>query len=252
MDTSIIVGLIGRQGAGKDSVAGYLNAHYSLAHLKFAGPLKSATREIGLDPDCRESKEVPHDVSIQIEPNPRNYPISHLIFGTRLEEAFRLLHEALDPHRIDQMNQGYYCYTVTPRKLQQAIGTEVGRALEEDLWVRAALDYSPERVVFSDVRFINEAAACDILLYVDRPGTVADTSHESEKLTESVHYLARGHWSGTGYWPASEITEHDLFTVRSINRRELAVVYNHGTLEDLSTAVDLALKNTRHRDVFGV
>lgn len=72
----------------------------------------------------------------------------------------------------------------TKRQFEQVLGTEVGRQYHPDLWVRmfrrraefARADYA----IASDVRFPNEADACDFLIHVHRPGFESDDGHESE------------------------------------------------------------------------
>ena len=103
------------------------------------------------------------------------------------------------------------------RRLLQIIGTEVGRQMiDEDLWVKLATDeLEPEdRVVFTDVRFPNEASMIKALggkvWRVNRPGVEALNSHSSEHSMTSWNF--------------------DL------------VIENDGTFEDLRQKVLLALK----------
>ena len=81
------------------------------------------------------------------------------------------------------------------RRLLQVMGTEVGRQMiDEDLWVKLATDeLEPEdRVVFSDVRFSNEAAMIKALggqvWRVNRPGVEALNSHISENAMTSWNF----------------------------------------------------------------
>lgn len=246
-DVSITIGIIGRQGSGKDEVAKYLQARYGLEHMKFADTLKDIVRELGLEPEDRDLKEVPQPVALQLDPNPRNYPKLYQAFGNQFEEAMGLLHENLSLWKHTD-NGEYVVYVVSPRKLQQIVGTEVGRELDPDVWVTATADYAPRRVVFSDVRFLNEAMSCDILLYVDRPGVEPDLSHSSEKLTEIVHNLTRDYFRGK----IIMLNEpEEFFILRALNDRDLTVVYNTQGLEELGNKVDRALSRTRHRELFG-
>lgn len=119
----ILIGLTGRAGAGKSTVADYLCAQHGFEELSFATPIKQGLclilREFGAVLDDFES------------PERKARPIAEL--GR------------------------------TPRELLQTLGTEWGREqVCEALWIRilerrlAALPYAPA-VVVSDVRFENEA-----------------------------------------------------------------------------------------------
>ena len=100
------------------------------------------------------------------------------------------------------------------RRLLQAMGTEVGRQLiHPDLWVELAIKglESSDRVIFTDVRFINEAKAIKRLggsvWRVNRPGVDALNSHPSETSMDQFAF--------------------DL------------VISNYGTIEDLKSQLPL-------------
>lgn len=69
----------------------------------------------------------------------------------------------------------------TPRELMQKFGTEVSRELHPDTFVNHLLRHAdPYYDTFiDDVRFSNEAAICDVVIYIDCKGRVAD-GHASE------------------------------------------------------------------------
>jgi hypothetical protein len=120
----LLIGLTGRAGAGKDTVACYLEAQYAFAPIGFADPIRDMLGVLlqHVDVDgawlCeRELKELPA-------------PVLGLSY----------------------------------RHLAQTLGTEWGRTLHADLWLRIAefrvnqrLD-GGDNVVLCDVRFPNEAA----------------------------------------------------------------------------------------------
>lgn len=64
MDYPQIIALVGNAGAGKSTVADYLMREHGYRLVKFAGPLKSMLRAIGLDDDEIEGsrKEQPCDL----------------------------------------------------------------------------------------------------------------------------------------------------------------------------------------------
>jgi hypothetical protein len=103
------------------------------------------------------------------------------------------------------------------RVLLQRFGTDVGRELfGEDFWVEQAFrGLGDEDVVFTDVRFLNEAEAIrergGVVWQVVRPGVGAVNGHVSE----------------------SDLAGFDFN----------AVILNDGSLEDLRGKVLLCLKN---------
>jgi len=110
-----IVGIAGRAGSGKDTVADFLVARYGFTKVSMAGPLKSALATLGFpEPFDRGDKE-------------------------KLIEGFNF----------------------TWREAAQKLGTEFGRALDPDIWVKIMAQRfrrASDRIVVSDIRFENEAA----------------------------------------------------------------------------------------------
>ena len=115
MDNFILVGLTGRAGSGKDTVADWFVKHHKFKKMSFAQPIKAALSALDMpEPADRERKEQP-------------------IPG----------------------------FSFTWREAAQKLGTEWGRSLDENLWVKLVqkrLHIAMSNVVISDVRFENEAA----------------------------------------------------------------------------------------------
>lgn len=124
----MLIGLAGRAGAGKDTVAGIIREEAALtgqrtAVASFADPLYRAISTIA------------------------GIPVSMLRDRGFKEET------------IDWLGK-------SPRQLLQTLGTEWGRGLvHPDIWVRAAMREAKARrdigvgTIFADLRFDNEAAA---------------------------------------------------------------------------------------------
>lgn len=117
----MLIGMAGAAGTGKDTAADYLVDQYGFDRVTFAAPIKRAVGRI-LDLDLWE-----------------------------LEQDKDKTVPWLD---------------LTPRQLMQVVGTECGRALCPDIWVRFAMREvdrlvaaGQDRIVFTDVRFANEAGA---------------------------------------------------------------------------------------------
>jgi hypothetical protein len=128
----IIIGVTGKAGAGKDTIADRLVARHSFKKMSFAGPLKEVLYKmdpiIGMDP---------------MRP------------GWTLK-----LQEALDRMTEDTVKALFPEY----RRLLQKLGTEGIRAIDEQFWIKAAAkmimaEANDARLVFTDCRFPNEAQA---------------------------------------------------------------------------------------------
>lgn len=138
----MIIGLTGRAGVGKDTVADMLVATYGFKKTAFAAPIKDMLAVAGFPEPARDMKEK------QVEG-----------------------------------------FDFTWRKAAQTLGTEWGRSLDADLWLKIVmlkLADTKHNWVVSDVRFYNEAAAIrkvgHIMHIVGRSTTVSgeQANHVSE------------------------------------------------------------------------
>lgn len=127
----IVIGLTGKAGAGKDTVADRLVERHGFQKMAFAGPLKDILRSI--------------DPIIGMDPMHPGTPI-HL--STALERMTEAQVKALFP---------------LYRKYCQKLGTEGVRKYDPEFWIKASMREVEKldrdaRVVFTDCRFPNEAA----------------------------------------------------------------------------------------------
>lgn len=155
MGTPKLIGLCGSIGAGKDTAGAHLFNRYDYLTRSFAAPLKEAARLIfGLE--------------------------ARHVYGTQADKAEML------PNGL------------TPRTILERLGTDVARGIYENVWVDAAMrDVDMElgrgnRIVFTDVRFPNEAAAIwargGQLWEIFRRGNLnAETGHESDIAWRALH-----------------------------------------------------------------
>jgi hypothetical protein len=122
-----LVGLTGPAGAGKDSVADHLCAHYGFVRAAFADPIRNMLAQL--------LEDVGVDHAVMTEQHLKEAPIPVL-------------------------------FDKSARNLMQTLGTEWGRTcIGPDVWVRV-LETSTglmagvpvhDRIVVTDVRFANEA-----------------------------------------------------------------------------------------------
>ncbi len=79
------------------------------------------------------------------------------------------------------------------RRLLQTLGTEVGRRIDPDMWVKELVKRADrhEHTVTTGIRYPNEADAMDVLIHVERPGVGPLNGHSSEDIgpvIERAHY----------------------------------------------------------------
>lgn len=176
-----IIGLTGYAGTGKDTVRQILTRKHEFHGLAFADPIRSMIEQLLLDAGL--GVEYLHNRQLKEQPIP--------------------------------------ALGVSYRHMAQTLGTEWGRALRPDFWLRLAtetLHAHAERgrshFVISDVRFQNEVdwvrAHGGVLWRIDRAWAAPVRFHESERDIE--------------------LFEAD------------AVIANHGSPADLDAAVSQALR----------
>ena len=218
----LVVGLSGYKQAGKDSVADILVRDYGFTKMAFADPIKEMVRDLdpligwSIDGCCEECFEPPEPM----------YLSDLYSYGW-----------------TDQMIKDSE-YGDEVRRIWQRFGTEVFRAEDEDFWVarayKALRETTADRVVFTDVRFENEA--------------------------EMIYELRQTHWDGNE-WTASTISsslwrihrEPGPDHVRDIHESEQMIgmlgeevtILNKGTLQDLEEPVAIAMDMLLQRNYPG-
>lgn len=212
------IGIMGLAGAGKDTFAEYL-LRYMQGYMqgyrieKFAAPLKNAAYQLfGAKFDDRDVKEVdqlkhPHTIDIAA-----GLCWSELGISTN-SAAWARQHAAFPSEGDD--SDGDFPISISPRRFQQLLGTEVCRAIDPDCFVKR-ID-AMRQVIVTDCRFQNEMDAMDEILLVVRPGIAPVANHESERLAAELTQA---------YLDCGEM--HFMFMGKRIR-----VVDNSGTLADL-------------------
>ena len=129
---NLLIGCVGFQGSGKDTIADYLQNIYGFKRDSFAATLKDAVAAVfGWDRELLEGR-------------------------TRESRAWR---EQVDPWWANRLNMP----NLTPRLVLQLWGPEVARkAFHDDTWI-ASLEHKLSKahndIVITDVRFPNEIKA---------------------------------------------------------------------------------------------
>lgn len=147
-----LIGLTGLAGSGKDTVRRMLEEDHEFVGLAFADPIRQMIGEL----------------------------LASNGFSTEW-----MYERALKEQPIDGLDVSY-------RQLAQTLGTEWGRAIHPDFWLRIAGQFIADQrrqgerqFVISDVRFVNEAQwvkdAGGEVWRIDRPGIDPVRDHESER-----------------------------------------------------------------------
>ncbi|QGH71555.1 deoxynucleoside monophosphate kinase [Acinetobacter phage vB_AbaP_APK48-3] len=156
------IGLIGLAGSGKDTVAVILQEALKERGQvfeidRYAGLLKEAARQVfGENFDDRDVKEVDKFVDL--------YLADKIIDATDYV-YLKLNRPDIDLDEWNELCQKHIdsCTWMSPRKFQQLLGTEVGRALDENIWVNY-LKNQDRNLIIPDVRFGNEDVDFNILI----------------------------------------------------------------------------------------
>jgi hypothetical protein len=151
-----IIGLVGRGGAGKSTVAGILREVYGFEIVKFAGTLKNMLRGAGLSDEMLEGRLKREPLDILCGKTPTD------LMRTLGTEWGRML---------------------------------VGEEFWVNMWKLKATDLQSRGktlIVSDDCRFPNEHTAIRSLggvfwrVRADRPGVQAATVHESERYADTM------------------------------------------------------------------
>lgn len=200
-----IIGLAGRAGVGKDTVADVLVSKYDYVKVAFADPLKRVAADL-----WQFSTEQLWGPSSERNKPDARWPKDHV---WRERRCARCDCVSTRPETCD-----WACVALSPREALQLLGTEIGRQIHEDTWKnylyrvaekllgaeygwhyspREGLRWSggpeayaeePQGVVVPDVRFPNEANFIQKvggrMWLIDRPGIGLD-GHAGAHVSES-------------------------------------------------------------------
>lgn len=212
----IVIGLSGYLGSGKTTVADILVRDHGFTKMAFADPIKDMARAlnpiVGYDIyqcDCGDPEEMEFE---EVRLND-------------LYDGFGYDHETIKESPWgDEV-----------RELWQRFGTETVRAVDPDFWVNAALkalaDQDSERVVFTDVRFPNEAK----LIHDLNGPWFAEGELSFSRIAGSVWQIARYETQPDGL---EDIHESERY-VGMLD--EDVVIVNESDLDDLAETVKAAL-----------
>ncbi|UAW09902.1 dNMP kinase [Acinetobacter phage APK77] len=211
------IGLIGLAGAGKDTVAVILQealkeVGQAFEIDRYASILKEAARQVfGENFDDRDVKEVDKFVDLSL---------ADKIIDATDYVYLKLNRSDIDLDEWNTLCQKHIdsCTWMSPRKFQQLLGTEVGRAIDENIWVNY-LKNQDRNLIIPDVRFGNEDVDFNILI----------TRHPVPK----------------GKLHASEVFAAELQLSDNPYDYVDYVIHNDGSIEDIKRKVQLLVNKIK-------
>lgn len=174
----IIIGFHGVARSGKDTAAGFLTEAYGFTRVAFADKLRKFC--YNLNPHIL----VPFDHFYRDDIFPNISTIFKKTYLTRRTYRGYLLRLQ---ELVDALGWELAKSIPEVRETLQRAGKDAGRdVIGENVWINAAMAEADnlERVVFTDVRFDNEAITIrrrgGIIIRIDRPGFEPVNSHVSD------------------------------------------------------------------------
>lgn len=133
------IAISGKMGSGKSTAAQILQELYGFEIVSLATPLRRLVEIAKAD----KTEELAHAYMLRLFEHPDNATAA---FQRYMALCYDCAEELAGPGK--------------PRNFLQRLGTEVGRAIEPDVWVRELLkktSFATVNIVCDDMRFLNEA-----------------------------------------------------------------------------------------------
>lgn len=215
----MIIGLAGKAGAGKDTVALLLHNNYGFSPLAFADNLKLLCRSVFkvnkkqcYDPEFKERKFA---TPIKFTPE----AIEKICTYAEVKNGFTVSEE----QRFKMYKYvGELKTFKTPRELLQFIGTEILREIIDDEYhvkVVKSKMMEDQLYVITDARFENERTKVNEwegkTVYIERPSNKKDVGFKNHASENSL----------------GQLTDYDF------------VISNSGSIDDLALEVDRLVNN---------
>jgi len=160
-----LIAICGNAGCGKDTAADHLVDNYNFDKISFAGPIKKFGKRVfdfsddQLYGPSESRNRIDHRYDHDSTWNEAEDRLA--LFGPGWCETVVPGYVPRDYHTLvrwfDNL-KAEYRGDLSPRIMLQQLGTEWGRKIDKDIWVKAALRkaHTLPKCVITDVRFFNE------------------------------------------------------------------------------------------------
>lgn len=188
-----LIGIAGAAGAGKDTLADYIirESPDTFHRASYAAPLRIISKKLYLDPYLRATKEKETSVFFEDLHDSVISAIDDELQSCVSDEdraaLFSYLIEELDAGGHTRYTDEGDVLTISPRAFMQILGTEAGRRVNPDFWIKILLRHVmaiPSPVIVTDVRFPNEVDTLAFLIY--KNGSGLKGSHASEQHQQEL------------------------------------------------------------------
>ena len=210
MNKPMLIGVSGLAGSGKDTVANHLCANYNFVKISFADTLKDAVAMIF---------DLPRELLEGDTEESREWRENHVTSSGK-----------------------------TPREILQLFGTEVGRSIDGDVWVRATRRRANElmqkgvSVVIPDMRFPNEQDMCNEIGFTLRVERGSVTPLWLNNLRGGVFYTDE-ETALNAYMTTTDVHPSEwMMSMPSAMGKMSHMIFNDDSLEDLHRYVDETLQ----------
>lgn len=177
--------ITGLAGSGKDTCGDYIAKQLGKETYALAYPIKqlvSALLNTSIkDLDDRSKKEKMDFYSVTVDSLEKASQVYAKLGLGEYQDFHDAWDDWIDLFQLKLTPWGNYETWLAPRHFFQLMGTEWGRSLHEDVWVRM----TPENVVVTDVRMDNEAE-----YFRGKDYYLVDVIRESQMNIESSQHLS--------------------------------------------------------------
>ena len=256
-EDQVIIGISGKAGSGKDTVADFLVKNHSFVKVSLADPLKRICQDVfGFS-----YAQLWGPSEMRNAPDER-YPRSTFLYGVSEPKSVKLIDGRLPPSDFDGVEEAMknmkpVTEYLTPRRALQQLGTEWGRACYPNIWIEYGLRVAKrleDRVTLGDrlgdpMGYLPELGLVPLhehpSLNDDISGTVfADIRFKNEvaefkKAGAKLIRIVRG-GAGLSGAAAQHVSEAEQDQIPDTEFD--AVIHNEGTLEDLRLQVESVLR----------
>lgn len=191
-----LIGVTGLARSGKDTAGKYLSDKYGIPTYAFASPLKTTINKIFLWDERHSDGDLKEETVVFKMYKGWRFKLVSILrknLGEYLDKYDRyellklFIHKVLPKYKSLFSNESLEDLEISPREVYQRFGTEFGRYIDKELWIKLADKKYKETgcLIITDVRFENEAKFIrdngGRVLHIKNANAKKVNNHSSEK-----------------------------------------------------------------------